>query len=195
MPSAYPLAWPAGWARARWRRSAPFRSEGRDITIAVARKRLADELDLLRADNIILSTNVQLRADGQPRSDRSPPSDPGVAVYFDLKGRPTVLACDKWETVGDNIAAIAKHINAMRGMDRWGVGSIEQAFTGYQALPPPEPWWKVLGMAGPSRSVTEIREAWARASRAAHPDRPGGSHDKQARVNQARDEGLASLKE
>jgi hypothetical protein len=193
MSQAYPLSWPAGWKRAHWRKSAPFRSGGVDMTIATARKRLADQLDLLRADNVILSTNVELRADGQPRSDRRTPDDPGVAVYFNLKGRKTVLACDKWDTVADNIAALAKHIDAMRGMDRWGVGTLEQAFTGYAALPAPDPWWEILGLSGPTRSAETIRKAWATASRDAHPDRPGGSHDKQARVNAARDEGLAAI--
>ena len=195
MAQAYPLSWPTGWARTdpQRRRVAVFKSEGRDVTIAVARKRLADQLDLLRANNVILSTNVELRADGQPRSDRRAPLDPGVAVYFDLRGRPTVLACDKWTTVADNIVALAKHIDAMRGMDRWGVGTLEQAFTGYAALPAPEPWWETLGLTGPTRSADTIRRAWAAASQRVHPDRPGGSHDKQAAVNAARDEGLKLL--
>jgi len=156
----------------------------------VARKRLADQLELLRANNVILSTNVEPRADGQPRSDRRPPNDPGVAVYFDLKRRPTVLASDKWDRVADNIVALAKHIEAMRGMDRWGVGTLEQAFTGYAALPAPDPWWQTLGLTGPTRSEREIKEAYRKASNGSPPDRPGGSHDRMAAVNAARDEGL-----
>lgn len=193
--TAYPLAWPLGWKRtAGWdRKPAAFKNARQEVTIAVARKRLADQLELLRANNVILSTNVELRADGQPRSDRRPPIDPGVAVYFDLKRRPTVLACDKWDRVADNIVALAKHIEAMRGMDRWGVGTLEQAFTGYAALPAPDPWWQTLGLSGPTRSEREIREAYRKASNGSHPDRPGGSHDSMAAVNAARDEGLRQL--
>lgn len=193
MSTAYPLSWPAGWKRTSYRTRAIFKSDGREVTIAIARKRLADQLDLLRANNVILSTNVELRADGQPRSDRRPPVDPGVAVYFDLKRRPTVLACDKWDRVADNIVALAKHIEAMRGMDRWGVGTLEQAFTGYQALPAPDPWWKTLGLSGPTRSREDIGAAYRKASAAAHPDRPGGSHDKMSAVNAAREEGMKAI--
>lgn len=201
--AAYPLSWPTGWPRTKelQRQRARFGqkdyskswSATKALTIAIARDRLQAELERLGASNPILSTNVELRLDGQPRSDRSPPVDPGVAIYFDLRGKPTVLACDKWDRVADNINALAKHIEAMRGMDRWGVGTLEQAFTGYQALAAPEPWWKILGLAGPSSDKAEIRAAYRQASGRAHPDVPGGSHDRMAAVNAARDEGLSQL--
>lgn len=201
MSQAYPLSWPAGWKRAQYRSVAKFQHDRRPLTLERARTRLADELERLRATHIILSTNLALRADGHPKGGQGQPADPGAAVYFKLRGRDTVLACDKWDRVEDNIAALAKHIEAMRGMDRWGVGSIEQAFTGYAALPAPDPWWKLLGLPserqpnGNPWSGQTIRTAWAGASRSAHPDRPGGSHDKQAAVNDARDKGLELLAE
>lgn len=199
--TAYPLAWPFGWKRtaAYLRQRAAFGRQRQNqygyatkdrLTLEQARKRLADELDRLGAINEVLSTNLLLRADGWPKGGQRAPDDPGAAVYFDYAGRPTVLACDKWDRIEDNIAAIAKHIEAMRGMDRWGVGTVAQAFTGYQALPAPDPWWKRLGLPSPTRSEREIKDAWRKASTTAHPDRPGGSHDKMADVNAARDEGL-----
>lgn len=202
---AFPLTWPRDWPRTppAMRQYATFGArkqvQGRNwtskekLTLAEARGRLIAELGRLGAINEILSTNIQLRLDGLPRSGLAQPADPGAAVYFDYAGKATVLACDKWTRVEDNIAALAKHIEAMRGMDRWGVGTVAQAFTGYQALPAPDPWWKLLGLDGPTRSESAIREAWARASKAAHPDRPGGSHDKQAAINMARDDGLAQI--
>ena len=202
--TAYPLSWPRGWKRTPpyQRQRAAFgrqRDTGRgwstkeQLTLEEARKRLADKLDRLGAVNEVLSTNLVLRADGWPKGGQRMPDDPGVAVYFDYAGRATVLACDRWDRVEDNIAAIAKHIEAMRGMDRWGVGSVEQAFTGYQALPAPEPWWKRLGLSAPTRSEREIKDAYRRASASAHPDRPGGSHDRMADINAAREEGLRQL--
>lgn len=199
--SAYPLSWPTGWKRTSSRYSSKFSrkvhngrwNEAVAITVEVGRRRLAVELGRLGATNIILSTNLELRADGNPKAQPRIMTDPGVAVYFDLKRKPVVLASDKWDTVGDNMAAIAKHIEALRGMDRWGVGSVEQAFAGYQALPAPDPWWKLLGLPEPTRSKDEIEAAYRRASSGAHPDRPGGSHDRMAAVNGARDEGLAAL--
>lgn len=105
--------------------------------------------------HVVISSNVALRRDGLPYSNQRRPDDPGVAVYFRLKGKPHVLACDRWLSPEENLWAIAKHIDAMRGQERWGVGTLEQAFTGYMALPaPPDDtqWWLVLDVpetAGP----------------------------------------------
>lgn len=192
MATAFPLTWPAGWPRARARGQAKFSQKGNDgwaksVTVATARERLQREVDLLGAKDCILSTNVELRLDGQPRSDRGDPADHGVALYFKLKGRDTVLACDRWFRVADNIVAIAKHIEAIRGMDRWGVGTVEQVFTGYQALPAPEQWWTVLGV-NSTANVEQIETAWRSKIANCHPDR-GGSEAQAARINWARDEG------
>jgi len=94
---------------------------------------LCGEMERLGTKSWLMSCNRARRRDGQPYSDRSQPADTGVAVYFDLKGRQVSLACDKWNRVEDNVWAIAKHVEALRGQERWGVGSIEQAFRGYMA--------------------------------------------------------------
>jgi hypothetical protein len=193
---AFPLQWPAGWPRAKRRERAKFNQkvsngrydETKAVSVAVARDRLQRELDLLRASYPTLSTNVELRLDGQPRSDRRDPDDPGVAVYFRFQGKDMALACDKWDRVADNIVAIAKHIEALRGMDRWGVGTAAQAFAGYEALPAPEQWWQVLGVS-PAATLDDIRLAYRKLALGAHPDQ-GGSNAAMARLNAARDAGL-----
>ena len=195
MTQAYPLQWPVGWPRTKTRTTARFgqkdaRGWHRQATIATARERLQGQLDLLRAGNPVLSTNVELRLDGQPRSDRTDPADPGVAVYFTLRGKPTTLACDRWDRVADNIVALAKHIEALRGMDRWGVGTADQVFAGYQSLPAPEQWWQVLGI-DQGATVEVIDAAWRAKARDAHPDR-GGTDAAMARLNAARDAGRAA---
>lgn len=192
-----PLHWPAGRPRTLAnRRATPafgtgFAQRYGDFTINEAIIKLQEELDRLGATSIVLSSNLDLRLDGLPRSGQANPSDPGVALYFKLNGRDTVLACDRWMKVQDNIFAIAKHIDALRGMDRWGVGTIEQAFAGYQALPAPEQWWQVLGV-GEIASADEIRSAYRRLASKAHPD-TGGSDAAMARLNAARDDGLRKL--
>lgn len=218
MTTAYPLAWPEGWPRtpAAKRGRAKFFSaqtrygenrswtERSDLTIAAARRRLTDELDRLGARYVTLSTNVEVTRDGTPRSDRRAPEDPGVAVYFQLGEKPMVLACDKWDRVADNIAAIAGHIDAMRKQDRYGVGSTERAFAGYEALPPPrssqveKPWREVLEVSSalcaalPAADVLAIAEARYRARvKLVHPDNNGGSHDAMVELNRA----IASARE
>lgn len=147
---------------------------------------LRAELRRLGAHRFVLSTNVELRQDGLPRSDRRAPSDPGVAVYFQLKGNPIVMACDKWAHVEDNLWAIVKHIEAIRGTQRWGVGELVQAFAGYSALPAPadmRPWYEVLGVAE-NCTVDQARAAWIRGAKSCHPDN-GGDHGAMAVINGA----------
>ena len=201
----FPLAWPAGWKRTvpRQRRRAAFskgtaiRQEAigtdvprtirktRPLTVWDAIQRLSGELDRLRATQELVSSNVALRLDGLPRSGQSEPDDPGAAVYFQLNSKPRCLACDRWDRVADNIAAIAQHIDALRRIDRYGVGTMEQAFAGYAALPPgAEDWWLVLGIK-PDATLQEVEQAFRRLAKDAHPD-VGGSHDQMAKLTEAR---------
>lgn len=162
-PTASPLSWP------QWRPRTPDHKRARSRfsidknhspTVHHTRFQLQHELKLLGVRDYILSTNLALRLDGEPRSGQAEPNDPGVAVYFKLNGRDTVLACDCWHRVADNIRAIVKHIDALRGMERWGVGTVEQAFAGFAALPPPiagqapKPWRKVMNF-GEGECVSE----------------------------------------
>jgi len=185
--NAYPLTWPAGWKRTQW----PQRSRFGEYSTAQAVDEVLNELRQLSAKNIVISTNYILRNDGLPRSGQAQPRDTGVAVYFDLNKKPHVLACDRWHKVEHNLHAIAMHVDALRGQNRWGVGTIEQAFTGYAALPEPqkESWWGTLGLTSQNATQDEINTAWKKLAFANHPDR-GGSTEAMARINTARDEGL-----
>ncbi len=147
--------------------------------------------------NVVVSTNVELRQDGLPYSNRRSPEDPGAAVYFKLKNKPCSLACDKWNRVEDNLYAIAKHLEALRGQERWGVGSVDQAFAGYMALPPAGTsvgmsWWNVLGCAHDA-PFEIVKDAYRDKARVAHPDN-GGSNDAMVAVNAAWDQARASFK-
>lgn len=193
---AYPVAWPIARPKtpAHQRKDALWRHQGGRVSFDVAVRRLRDQVNALTATGQnwrvleqTLSTNYELRVDGRPRRDRGAPSDPAVAFYFDLDGEPHVLACDRWSTVADNIAAIAAHIEALRGQERWGVADMKQAFAGHVALPAPEQWWQVLGVK-PDATPDQIDAAWREKMATAHPDR-GGSEDQAKRLNWARAEG------
>lgn len=200
----YPLQWPSGWIRTppENRQKAAFASRQPDragvvqtqrITLNRALLRLQGEADLLGASNPVLSTNVVLRLDGQPRGGQAQPTDPGVALYFQLDGEDRCLACDKWNRVEDNVAALAAHIGALRGVDRWGVGTMAQAFRGYAALPPPaEDWRAVLGLPAGETTKAEIDTAYRALARKHHPDF-GGDSVLMARINRARAIALAVL--
>jgi hypothetical protein len=80
------------------------------------------------------------------------------------------FACDKWDQVHDNIYAVGNTIEALHGIERWGTDdTVEQAFTGFAALPSPKVPHALLGII-PRRDARGNRrrislEGPARASR------------------------------
>jgi hypothetical protein len=197
----FPLEWPAGWKRtpAHQRVRAPFATKvpgsyKRDVNVEQATSRLEVELERLSAKNPTLSTNVSLNLRGIPRGDERP-ADPGVAVYFSFRGKATVLACDHYTSVAGNIAAITGHIEALRRIERYGVGNMEQALAGYKALPADTAanWRAVFGFAKDSTpTLDQVDVAYKTAARAKHPDR-GGTDIEMAHLNRARDYALMEL--
>ena len=63
---------------------------------------------------------------------------------------------------------------------------VQQAFTGFMALPAPPSAWELLGLK-PGAPEAEIDAAYRRKAKQAHPD-AGGSHDQMATLNAARNE-------
>lgn len=190
--TAYPLTWPDGWKRAKHRVRARF---GEHSMSRAVREVLAELLRLGVPDwSVVISTNVELRLDGLPYSNQKPPADPGAAVWFTLgklKER-RVLAVDKWDRVEHNLWAIANHVGALRGQERWGVGSLEQAFRGYAALPDPNDWRTILGLHGGEPSEEAIVAAFRRLSLERHPD-TGGSAEAFVELVRARDAALKAI--
>lgn len=105
---AFPLSWPAGWPRANSREHAKFSKKTRgqqsyaftaDLSVADGVRRVLGELGRMsiRADDIVISTNVKPRLDGWPSSSEANPSDPGAAVYWLTRKRETrVMAIDRY---------------------------------------------------------------------------------------------------
>jgi hypothetical protein len=184
---SFPLYWPEGYART----ARPLRSSFKPGTIARARSFLRDEVRRIGGIDLVISTNIRTRADGDIYSSAREPDDAGVAVYFTLKGDHMALACDHWRMVWENTWAIAKTIDAMRGIDRWRVSELlARLFKGFLALPASidDPWHVVLQVA-PDASVATIRAAYRARTMEAHPDR-GGSQAAMARINNAWDRAL-----
>jgi hypothetical protein len=196
--TAFPLSWPIDRPRtpAHERQPARFsqRREGRlsPVTIATACDRIWYELERLGATDIVASTNIEVRLDGSPRSGRRAPTDPGAAVYFKLEGQDHCLSCDKWDDVAGNLAAIAAHVEALRGQLRWGVADVRRAFAGFRALPAPAPWWRVLGLEAPPSSAAALKAQFRRLARSHHPD-VGGNEARMAEIGEAYARGLAEL--
>lgn len=171
---------------------------------------LEREYDELRGKHLVIEVDVperQIRNDGMLRSDAKATS-PAVRVAFDSKHGPISLATDRFVRQsyrvgpGDdwqhNVYAIAKALEALRMVDRYGVSRSGEQYRGY----------KQLGAGGgvvASGMTTDLafeiiaREAgtsvaWARSNlrgfarqaRAnAHPDRNDGDRSRYDAVDQA----------
>lgn len=187
---AYPLTWPAGYQRSRSRSRARFKT-----SFARSRDGLINELRLIGASYPVISSNIPLRKDGLPYAGVSSPHDPGVACYFLWKGQQKVLASDRWDRVEDNLHAIELAVQAIRGLDRWGVSQmLDRAFAGFTALPAPQgssDWWQVLDVSR-TCSIDDVEKAYRKQIMKAHPDQ-GGSHEAVLRVNSARAEARKSF--
>jgi hypothetical protein len=106
------------------------------------------------------------------------------------------MAIDRYDRVADNLGAIAATLEALRAIERHGGALIlDRAFTGFTALPPPRDWRAVFGF-GRDQVVTidEVKAKWRQLSAAAHPDREGGSEQKQTELNLAWEQARRSIR-
>jgi hypothetical protein len=190
---AFPLYWPPGRSRTKRQQHAAFH-----LSLAKARDHLMNEIRLLGGKQPILSSNLNLRQDGLPYANQKMPEDTGIAVYFTYKGAQHCFACDDWFRVEDNIRAIGKTIEALRGISRWGTSDMmERAFQGFVALPAPEedPWWSILGYYSESEAISQ-GDFEARAKKLIqqyHPDKECGDEWKFKQIISARNKGREQL--
>jgi len=204
MAEAYPLEWPHGWPRSKYRKSG---RAFKNLTPDRAFRGLTDELTRLGARDVVLSTNLKPRLYAGPAGD--PRQDPGVAIYFTLNGRQMTMAQDAYDSVYANARSLTLAIDAMRAIERHGGGTMMQrAFSGFQALPPPgghaeyqkKPWRTVFKMVVadglPKDMQLAIAEAtYKKMARDAHPDSPGGDPQLMAELNVAIDDARQELKD
>lgn len=183
--SAYPLTWPPAFPRATRRETGAFKA-----TLPQALKNVQDSLRLFASDSrtkldgLVISSNVTLGV--------SKPTDPGVAIWFTWGEMQVCIPVDRYQTVQANLQAIHHIIEARRVELRHGsLALVRATFSGFKALPAPagKAWHEVLSVPQDA-SPEEIRDAWRRLSAKAHPDKPGGSHEAMAELNQAREQGL-----
>jgi hypothetical protein len=194
----FPLQWPEGWKRTP---SITRMTSRFGLGLAESRDHLRLELERLAAVNAMITSNLPIRSDGLPYANGRC-DDPGIAVWFFLpnNGRfeERVFACDRWLSPAENMRAIGKTIEAMRGLDRWGASEVaERAMRGFAALPPgssgsmptgPRPWREVLGGTWPELDKLELlaiaKSRHRKLIAEAHPD-AGGDVDRAAELNVA----------
>ena len=185
----FPLEWPDGWPRTEpeLRQWSLAGGRGHTVDWNTVLQRLDDNLRLLGAEHVVLSTNQPIRKDGQPYAARRRIEDPGAAVYFMKDGVTLVMAQDCYQLLTDNIRSLCLAIEGLRQVERHGGGvMLERAFQGFAALPPPpEDWWEVMGFSyGVPQDFGMVRDQYHREAKRVHPDK-GGSTEQMAALNDA----------
>jgi hypothetical protein len=192
--------WP-GEATPEWKRSrSPFKTIWTKVLSSLER-----EVKMLGGREVLLRLDVSdrdVRQDGLLRADARPRS-PGVVVEFTagrLKGSPRLLyRCDRFRFWQDNVSAIARGLEALRMVDRYGVTPTGEQYAGFKALPSAtaptmgvEQAAEVIALHSgyTSQAIANDASAAKAASRIAvhktHPDRNAGDRAAYDRVEAAK---------
>lgn len=175
-------AWP--WKETASRGPSRFRSSWSAIEGL-----LKSEADKINGRTLILQIDVMerdIRLDGWIKAHAHPAS-PRVAITIERISsarvdRPTLtFHCDTFSDWQDNVFAIAKTLEALRSIDRYGVTSSGEQYTGWQAIP------EKAGSDDEARAIlwrwaatdwnpADLSASYKAARRRAHPD-AGGTHD------------------
>lgn len=196
------------------RESSPFRTQDtrREIGWTSTRLLLERELRLIDVREAVVQLALRerdIRVDGELRADAKP-SHPGVVVTFThARQGALTFACDRWRTWQANIRGVAKALEALRLVDRYGITSTGEQYVGWkelgsgtpmaerseEAMTPLDAARIVVGsFSGTHDLDTNAREAledadyrrWAhrQSVKALHPDK-GGTHDAFLRLERA----------
>jgi hypothetical protein len=182
------------------RRQSPFESSWTST-----RELLARELRQLHARNVILEVDVlpgQIRLDGELYAAAKVQS-PAVRLHFDTNDGHVSFPADRFTGWQDNVRAIALAMEALRKIERYGIGRGDEQYSGFLQLEAGQ-GVALGGMArdqaeralaewgGPFESPAGMRVAYRRARAAAHPDRSGDRSAWELVENAARVLGLTS---
>lgn len=162
--------WPAEFSRRRT-------SDQFSATWAQTERLLESEIAKLGADFYVIELALHesdIRIDGRPRA-RAIPRHPGAIVSFESKHGPLRYGTDAFPRWQSNVRAIALGLEALRRVDRYGIGKRGEQYVG----------WKQLG-AGDGDKAQRGRELIAEhggetaALKATHPDHGGDREDFEA---------------
>jgi len=192
------VRWPGTLKSSHERRPSPFKSPFTDT-----RRLLLDEIDKLAGYTVVVQLAVDerdLRLDGELRAGARP-QHPGVIVSFESKHGALSYATDEFDEPtwrrGEgwhaNLRAIALGLQALRAVDRYGIGARGEQYVG----------WKAIGSGGISLgekmskdealrvfddlapgATTDLRSRYRAAVKLLHPDVPGTGDAQQFRALQ-----------
>lgn len=161
---------------------------------------LEAELRKLRAKEITIQAGFrQVRNDGWPYSSAKP-EHPAVALQFRTAKGVLVFRAQRYKRFEDNLRAIAKTLEALRAVDRWGVVEGQQ-YTGFRQIEAPAAgqmdrdaaatWLSFFSGVSSAEllgSRAKLEQAYRETRIKLHPDRQNtGSHEGFVKTQQAYD--------
>ena len=176
---------------------------------------LCREVEMLGGDEVVLQLAISerdCRNDGWIRADARP-AHPGAIVSFESRHGPLRYSTDRFKGTGyggrlpswqANVRAIALGLEALRTVDRYGIGHGGEQYRGWNALPPATPMGAAMTAETAAQILIDVTDAWdlqapevignadliqqlyRSAAAATHPDR-GGDPAEFRRVTDARD--------
>lgn len=123
--------WPGELRKPSQRRGSPF-----EASYSTTLELLDRELRMLRATVAVVQLAVnegQIRRDGKLRA-AAYPDHPGVVLSFDTKDGHFRYAADRFNHWHANLRAIALALEALRKIERYGIGSGTEQYTGFLQL-------------------------------------------------------------
>lgn len=171
---------------------------------------LLAEVGRLRGRDLVVEVDLRegdLRVDGRPKA-RAQAVTPAVVVAFETKQHGAMLyRCDtfdtQWSDQGPawqhNVRAIAKTLEALRAVDRYGATETGQQYAGFKALPAGRAMpashmtteaahdvlCRALGISFILEREPDLPTMFRRARALAHPDRHSGDRTLWDQVEQA----------
>jgi hypothetical protein len=186
-----PRVWPGRQRPAGFRGvKGPFKI----TTWAPVERFLMSELEKLGAKDVTIAIDVpnpaHWRMDGGLRSDARAVTPRVIVAFTRRDGVRLSFPCDSYNDWQTNVYAIAKSLEMLRAIDRYGVTQGDQQYVGFRALPPgaaatltPEAAAEIIAKHSgiPAQAILDYPPVAGAAIRTAqsktHPDRGGTDGD------------------
>jgi hypothetical protein len=187
------LDWPATFDRTPPSKREPYPG-GFRVTRSTAFGNVLDELAMW---NGVTDVQLDSGAEHQQRNPNKPYAnasfdDPGVVVYFNKDGDDMAAACDRWDNPRDNAQDLYHYLHETRMQEQRGTVTADSEYSKLrlpsgdeEAVAPDPPAAAVLGV-DPDASPDEIKQAYHKRVKEAHPDH-GGSNEELQRVRDAKE--------
>jgi hypothetical protein len=187
------LDWPATFDRTPPSDREPYPG-GFRVTRSTAFGNVLDELAMW---NDVTDVQLDSGAEHQKRNPNKPYAnasfdDPGVVVYFNKDGDDMAAACDRWDNPRDNAQDLYHYLHETRMQEQRGTVTADSEYSKLRlpsgdedAVAPDPPAAAVLGVE-PDASPAEIKQAYRKRVKEAHPDHDGSNEELQ-RVRDAKE--------